>query len=151
MKPIILLLGMLALLANVAVADDMSDVKAAEIRLWEAWHHHDLNTWVELTSPDYVWSDGRDLRDYASVRKTFDSGTLQDYRTSEMHAVKVAPDVIVLSYRAHMKGVYEKKPFESDVAEGSVWIRRKGQWRNLMLQEVEVSGKETQVVPTVQP
>ena len=132
---------------NTAVADDAADVKKLEIQLWEAWHNHDLKTWNELTAPEYIWSDGKQMRDYSAVRKEFDLARLEEYKTSDMQVVRVSPDVIVLSYRAFMKGIYKDKPFQADVAECSVWVKRDGKWRNAMLQEVEVSGKETQVTP----
>jgi hypothetical protein len=118
-------------------ADDIADVKALEIRLWECWRNHDVKTWADLTSPDYTFSDGKDLQSYADVRKMFDMGTLEEYKYEEMQAITVAPDVIVLSYRASMRGIYMKQPFDRHVVECSVWAKRKGKWQNIMLQEVD--------------
>jgi hypothetical protein len=92
-----------------------------------------VNKWTELTAPEYVWSDGKELRDYAAVRQLFGMGKLEEYKT--MQAVRASPDVIVLSYRASIKSIYSNKPFQSDVAECRVWVGQRGKWRNTMLQE----------------
>ncbi len=147
MKIAILVLSIFVIGMNSAMADDIADVKKDEIELWEAWHNQDVKKWSELTSPEYVWSDGRQIRGYSAVEKEFGMGKLAQYKTSDMQAVRISADVIVLSYRASINGVYNGKPFQSDVAECSVWTKSGGKWRNVMLQEVETSGKETQVTP----
>jgi hypothetical protein len=140
MKTAFCLLCVLAFSLRGAAANDVAEVKQLEIRLWECWRNHDLKTWAGLTSPDYTWSDGKDHRNYAEVRRMFDMGTLQEYRTGEMQTIIVAPDVIVLSYRASMRGIYMQKPFDSQVAECSVWVKRGRKWQNILLQEIDTSG-----------
>ena len=147
MKLAVFVLCIFAFSANLAVADDIAGVKKLEIELWEAWHHLDVEKWNQLTAPDYVWSDGKQMRGYDAVRKQFSMGKLEEYKTTNMQAVRVSPDVIVLSYRALLKGVYNKKSFQSNVAECSVWAKRNGKWRSIMLQEGEASDQETQITP----
>jgi len=36
-------------------------------------------------------------------------GRLEEYRTTEMHDLRVSRDAIILSYRASIKGIYDNK------------------------------------------
>jgi hypothetical protein len=37
-------------------------------------------------------------------------GRLEEYKTTEMHDLRVSRDAIILSYRASIKGIYDNKP-----------------------------------------
>ena len=143
----IALLPILALVASIGHSQpstpaDVAEVKALEIRLWDAWRTRDLPTWQDLTDPSYSWSDGKDRKDYAAIRKEFDTARLEEYRTSEMQSFDIAPGVIALSYRAFFRGTLQNKPIRSNVSECSVWVRRDGKWRNVLLQEVETDNRK---------
>ena len=128
-------------------AASVSEVTALEIRLWEAWHHHDLKAWSELTAPEYEWTDGKDRSGYADVRRTFDLGQLQEYRLGKINAFVLRPDEVALSYRAFQRGIYRNKPFQQNFTEFSLWEKRGGKWRNVLLQEVQMSPGKTIVKP----
>ena len=130
-----------------AQAASVGEVTALEIRTWEAWHHHDLKAWSELTAPEYEWTDGQDRRGYADVRRTFDLGQLQEYRLGKINAFVLGPDEVALSYRAFQRGIYRNKPFQQNFTEFSLWQKRGGKWRNVLLQEVQTSPGKTIVKP----
>lgn len=130
-----------------AQAASVSEVTALEIRTWEAWHHHDLTAWSELTAPEYEWTDGQDRRGYGDVRRTFDLGQLQEYRLGKINAFVLGPDEVALSYRAFQRGIYRNKPFQQNFTEFSLWQKRGGKWRNVLLQEVQTSPGKTIVKP----
>jgi hypothetical protein len=64
-----------------------------------------------------------------------------------MQVLDVAPGVIALSYRAFMKGIYRNKPVRLNVAECSVWVKREGGWRNVLLHEIETARGMTKIKP----
>ena len=128
-------------------ANDVAEVKRLELRLWEDWRTHDVDEWSQLTAKDYSWSDGKDMRDYASVRRELDIARLERYRLTPMQVFAVAPDSIALSYRAEFSGSYEGKHTAESVSELSLWAKRDGRWQNVLLQEVPTGSGETDVKP----
>jgi hypothetical protein len=131
---------MLFLLALLTL-DDVATVKDLEIRLWEAWRTHDHAVWQSLTAPEYVCTDGAIRYDYKDIDQMFHDGRLEQYKTTAMQVDRITADVLVVTYRAWMKGTLKGKPFERNVAECSVWVRRNGKWLNAVLDEVDLPKK----------
>ena len=149
-----LLIGFaLAVAASGAKAGDSADVRRIldlEHQTWDAWKRHDLPALEHLTAPDYysVSEDGPDHAiDLAWIRDKFPHAHLRDYRLGKIAARVLTRDSVVLVYNAHLFGDDDGKDFSRGVSETSVWVRRNGAWRNVLLHEVTRATRDAEVDP----
>lgn len=141
---------LLVLAVGAARADDTDTVIGMERALWVAWRAHDLKAIEAVTAPDYysVNEEGpAHAIGLAQIRKDFADYALRDFRLGGMVARVIAPDAIVVVYNAHMTGSAAGKDLSRGVAEASVWAKRGGAWRNVLLHEVTRARHEDGVDP----
>jgi hypothetical protein len=50
----------------------------------------------------------------------------------------LAPDVLMLSYRAHVQSAYQNRDTSREIAVASIWIRRDGMWVSVLSHQVKV-------------
>lgn len=128
---------------SLAVDPDFAEVAAMEMQLWEAWRVHDRATIVALSDPDYVNVEEESIATLPEILAEFDNVTVDSYALGAFAPLRVSADVIVLNYRAEIRGHYDGPHGRADlsrpVSESSLWVRREGRWRNLMLRETSVA------------
>jgi hypothetical protein len=142
----------IALALATCTRDDNSEqmVIAGERQLWDAWKHRDRATFEKLTAADYycISEDGPDQAEgLAQIRNMFDTAHLRDYRLGKIVARRISPDSIVVVYNAHMFGDVNGKDVSRGVSEASVWARRGGEWRNVLLHEATRTTHEVGIDP----
>ncbi|HEY4640136.1 MAG TPA: nuclear transport factor 2 family protein [Thermoanaerobaculia bacterium] len=122
-------------------------VLRGERQLWDAWKHRDRATFEKLTAPDYACVSEDGVLGLEQIRTMFATAHLSDYRLGKMVARRISADSIVVVYNAHMVGEADGKDVSRGVSEASVWARRGGEWRNVLLHEVTRSTREAGVDP----
>lgn len=120
---------------------EMTQVAALEKRIWDAWKRRDKATIVALTDPSYVNVDENGVAGLADVLGSFAEFHLDDYQLGPMFALRIGPDAIVLNYNAKIHGHVRTGHVDVSrpVSESSLWVRRAGKWRNLMLHETTLA------------
>ena len=118
---------------------DVTEVTTLEKGLWEAWHNHDLDSILHQTASDYVCvTEDKDIT-LSEIVRDFERFRLVHYSLGTMTVRRLTGDSVVVTYRAEMEVTVEGKNVTRQLAEASVWVRRKGQWHNALLHEVTVS------------
>jgi uncharacterized protein DUF4440 len=117
---------------------EVRDVLALEKFLWEGWRRHDLAAIRSRTATDYLSVSETGYSSWPEIEKGFDEYRLESYSLGPMRALRVSPDVIVISYPAEIHGSWAGKDVSRHVAESTIWVRRDGRWMNVYLHEITV-------------
>jgi hypothetical protein len=122
---------------------DVRAVMALERTLWQAWRNGDSATIARLSDPAYQSIAEGSLGGLSEVLRDVRATHLVSYTLGPMAPLRVTRDVIVLNYRGYMQAKYVAGEREIDVsrpvAESSIWVRRAGEWRNVMLHETTIA------------
>jgi hypothetical protein len=122
---------------------DLSEVMKLEARMWRAWAARDRATIIKLSDPSYINVDETSVATLTDVLSSFGQFHLDDYQLGPMCPSRLNADAIVLNYNARIHGRVDTKSGPVDVSrpvtETSIWVRRAGDWRNLMLHEVTLA------------
>ncbi|HEY7099330.1 MAG TPA: VOC family protein [Terriglobales bacterium] len=128
-------------------ADDFSQLKELERQTWEVYAKKDLAGLKALLAPDYLFSDGESIQNWQQVVDSFAAENITSYKLSDMQALKVSPDVVVLTYTAEQKGTFEGKDISGPLSVASVWAKRGGKWLSVYVHEVPLANKEAATTP----
>lgn len=136
------MLVFVTLLAGSSFADkdayDIASVKALDHELWEAWRNNDLTTINRLCAADYVSDDGETAVNLAEVQRYLAGTRIREYKQSEMKALRVSRDVVILSYTVEVSGTEFGNELPHNLAVANVWVRRGGKWLSVFVHEVPV-------------
>jgi ketosteroid isomerase-like protein len=140
MRPIsiaIITAALVMFVATVAQADDVSDVKAAEIAFNAAQNAGDIEAMFKLSLSDRTvfgpsggrlgvgWTEESKKRRQAD----FDAGRKIDYRIEELE-VRIFGDVAVMTYyRIGMVKELNEAAKPSHLRISGVWVRQPGGWK----------------------
>jgi hypothetical protein len=134
---------------------DAAAVIRLERRLWEAWRRGDGATVRALSDPHYVNVTEESVDGLSGILADLPHFHLDSYRLGPMAPLRVGRDAILLNYRAEIIGHYDGRAGPIDlsrpVSESSLWVRRAGAWRNLMLHETTVAPVRFPHAPTLAP
>src|SRR5215472_10142304 len=102
---------------------------------FDAVKNKDKKTYADLMADEMtVISADEGMLDKTATLKSFDSETLSSYSLNDPKAIAVAPSVILLTYKLHIKTALAGKPHEGDFFVSSLWVNRDGEWKNVLYQ-----------------
>jgi len=128
--------------SGVAVAaDEISQVKDLERQTWEVYVKKDLAGLKKITAPDFMFSDGESTQNWADTEKGFASENITGYKLGEMQALRVTPEMVILTYAAEQMGTFDGKDISGRLAVASVWVKRSGKWLTVFVHEVPLPKK----------
>jgi len=121
---------------SAAAASVHDQVIALEKSGWEAWKRKDAKAFASMLADDFydIYLSG-EVVGKKELMKGFADSDLLDYRITNMHAVDLSKDSIVLTYRAHVKGRVKAKVLEYDVDVTAAWAIRNGRWMSVFYRE----------------
>jgi hypothetical protein len=119
--------------SNSAVVDKVIEKEKAA---WEAEKKKDKAAYELLLADDY----SQVVMDAALMTRTqaleeFAKEDLQDYSLRDFKTTQVAPSVILLTYKFHVKTVRGGQTHEDNFVASSLWANRFGNWVNVFFQE----------------
>ena len=127
---------------------DLAQVIALEHRVWEAWRTGNLNVLTELSAPDYMAIGPEGAFDWNSVRDNFPTSELLSYVFGTMHAQRVSPEVVALTFPVSAKLGRLGVPREVQLHVVSVWVRRAQQWVSVFCSEMPAPEHDAQTNTT---
>jgi len=117
-------------------AATMATVIRQEKAAFEALKNKDKKTYADLMADEMtVISADEGMLDKAATLKSFDSETLSTYSLNDVSGINVAPNVILLTYKLHIKTALAGKPHEGNFFVSSLWVNRGGVWKNILYPE----------------
>jgi RNA polymerase sigma factor (sigma-70 family) len=112
---------------------------ALEKRSWEASKRKDVARLREITAEDYVAilpEGSRLTRD--EMFALLPLCDIKRYSLSDVRVLSLGPDAAVLLYQADSETVHWGKTWKEQTQFSSTWVRREGEWRNVLLQETPI-------------
>lgn len=124
-------------------ARDRADVEADLIELerqsWRAWQARDGDFFEDFLSDDHVEVGFAGVTDKATVVASVRTSdcVVRSYTIADFKAVRLAPDVALLTYHASQDTTCRGVPVPSPVWASSLYVRRDGRWRNAAYQQTK--------------
>jgi hypothetical protein len=116
-----------------------SAIIANEKAVWEAAKQNDMKRFNELVAGDarMIFSSGVVTR--AEYIQAIGRRNITDYKLADFEVFMPAPNVVIITYKATIEGVFNGKRVEPfTVREASVWINRGGKWLAVLNQETQI-------------
>jgi hypothetical protein len=116
-------------------SSDAQQVITLEKRAWDLWKIGDKTGFSALLTNDFVAVDAHGISAKTDNVKEMDNLIKHAFRLWDFEARLIATDVILLTYKAHLKGTYKGSPIDEDLYASSEWVKRGGAWLNVFYHE----------------
>lgn len=107
-------------------------VMQLERKTWELTKSKDKTAAASLMADDFVDVGESGVVNRSKVLETFGQATINSFSLGQMQAVALAPTVVVVTYKATAQGSAQGHPLPSPVFVSSVWVKRNGNWLNVL-------------------
>jgi hypothetical protein len=127
--------------APAASTGDVNFVRELEMKSWVAWKAQDAAFFEQSLSEDHVEIHGNGMTGRAAVVSGVRSGicVVQSYSLGAMSAAVIAPDVVLVTYRAEQETRCGSAKVPSPVSVASLYVERSGRWLNVLYQQTPVT------------
>ncbi len=115
---------------------DEASVRDLESRSWVAWKNHDETFFEQFLSDDHVEVHGYGIVGKTAVIEGVRSPTcvVRSYSLGPLSVTVVAPDSILVTYRAEQDTLCGTAKVPSPVWATSLYAKRSGRWVNVLYQ-----------------
>jgi hypothetical protein len=122
-------------------ASDEAAIRDLEARSWVAWKAHDGAFFEQFLSDDHVEVHGYGVVGKAAVVEGVRSAgcVVESYSLGPLSVTTVAPDSILITYRAEQNTRCGSAKVPSPVWATSLYVRRAGKWLNVLYQHTPAS------------
>jgi len=107
-------------------------VMQLERKTWELAKSKNKTAAASLMADDFVDVGESGVVTRSKVLDTFGQATINSFALDQLQAVALAPTVVVVTYKATATGSAQGRPLPSPVFVSSVWVKRNGQWLNVL-------------------
>ena len=120
---------------------DEALVRELESKSWIAWKNHDAIFFEQFLSDDHVEIHGYGIVGKAAVVESVRSPVcvVQSYTLGPLSVTPVAPDSILVTYRAEQETLCGSARVPSPVWATSLYAKRSGRWVNVLYQHTPVT------------
>lgn len=117
-----------------------SDLLAKEHEIYDNFKKKDTAAFGALLTDDFIYVGPEPaVHDKADTLKIIGSNDLNDISITDSRLVRIDNDAAVLVYNSHSAGNGpDKKPFDYEARESSVWVNRGGKWIAIFHQDCYV-------------
>ncbi len=125
---ILILLGILLLVAE-GRADVRKEVEKAKQVLQAAYNSRDVNVIQQGTTTDHL--SITPLYQYfsqADQLKTLSDVKFSSYEMKDLQVIPITKEVVLLTFRADIKGTFRGSKMASKVQVVETWVKREGKW-----------------------
>jgi len=116
---------------------DVELIRELEAKSWVAWKAQDAAFFERFLSEDHVEVHGYGITGRPAVVGGIRSGicVVQSYSLGTMSTAVVAPDAVLVTYRAEQDTRCGNSKAPSPVWATSLYVKRSGQWLNVLYQQ----------------
>jgi hypothetical protein len=120
----------------VVISSDESRVEELERQSWVSWQKRDGAFFQRFLSDDHVEVHATGLAGKQAVVATVSSPgcVVNSYRVGDFKVTHINADTILLNYNAAQDTVCFKKKVPSPAWVSSLYVRRNGEWLNILYQ-----------------